>query len=177
MRAPLLVSGAGAGLALLLALGLANPPLGNPIFRTAGPAAAIPLASSLRVLAWPSEAGAPNLQSTQTIVITGWLSEQSAPLAAWGVLLMPSQQAILLSADAYLSLPSQRGWQSFFHIRPAGQVNSLYLHVEARTSTSDEITIRINNEIAWRGWVAAGQSLALVAGGGQYQLLGLAVYE
>jgi hypothetical protein len=133
----LLVILGGAGLAFILNSGAADPPLVGPLNYSAG----------------HIEPGAnldqqyPLPDPPYTLQVSAQFSADSDPLAWWS-LTFDSGAAIKITADAYFSLPPLLPDSiSFFHIRPVGQANEIYLNVEA----SGAATLRLNREIAWQG--------------------------
>jgi hypothetical protein len=142
--------GTGLILIILLALGLADPPrIGLLRWQASVPDN------------WPSKnlTQDMSLKLAPTDLPTAFTLELSArnqgqPTSAWGIQLIGQRDVltILLNNQGYLSVSAepQPHWQEFLHLRP-DTVNTLYLHVE----TGYKGTLRINEEIAWEGPVAA----------------------
>lgn len=139
----------GLGLAALVVLagGAANPPRAGSLIWSGGPLPETPLPIHYII---PTTLAAP-----YTLEVEGQFSTNSDPTALWEIIGetpgKPSPQfAIILRDHRFFAvLPMQPDSIPFIHIRQAGEVNKLTLNVEA----DQQATLRINDEIAWRGVV------------------------
>ncbi len=137
----ILIAG-GALLAVLLALGLADPPrVGTRQFEAISPDSWNPSAADEFVF-YEAPVTFPD---TFTLELT---AQNNGPAnSAWGIRLLNdgSPLTILVDNQGYYSVgvSDTPDWKEFLHIQPDG-LNKLYLHV-----TTDGVgTLRINNEIA-----------------------------
>jgi len=152
---------AGAALAVILAAGAANPPLAGPLcVEHVNPAPETTI-----TLPPPP----------YTLLIDGAISGEWR--AWWGIAIDASPPVrITITADAYFRVePVLTDATSFFHIRPPGQNNQLYLDVRR----SGQAELRINEEIAWQGTftqLGAARSAHLVSGDGALRLARLRIY-
>jgi hypothetical protein len=95
--------------------------------------------------------------------IAARFSAGSDPAAAWGITLDPANPApapfeIAIIGQRFFAVsPSSPDWRPFIHIRPLGTVNRLRLDVDS----AGQGTLRINDEVAWRGPVPAARSAGL----------------
>lgn len=152
----------GAAAALLLAAGAANLPYAGPLrWRAASPAgwASLTAPASLARLEAPYNIP-PGLPFTLEI------SARAANDGGfWGVWLDTpgTTWQALVSADGYLSVgtDSHPHWFEFMHLLPAAP-NRLYLHVDG----GGVAALRINDELAWAGALAAPLRWGVVSAGG-----------
>ena len=99
--------------------------------------------------------------------VEGQFAADSDPNALWEIIGetpgKPSPQfAIVLRDHRFFAvLPMQPDSVPFIHIRRAGEVNKLSLDVAA----DQQATLRINDEIAWRGVVPAATTATIHAAG------------
>lgn len=123
----------GIALTVVLMRGAGNPPLAGPLCDEQ----INPDLGTLRLSIPPAP---------YTLVVRATLAEGSQ--AWWGVRFPRAGVTITVASDAYFTLhPVVSDSTSFFHIRPAGESNEIYLDV----SVSGAVTLRINREIAWQG--------------------------
>jgi hypothetical protein len=147
----------GALLALILAAGAADPPLAGPPRYTAGPFPAVEVGPDTIL-----DQHYPLPDPPYTLQVSALFSAGSDPLAWWS-LTFDSGAAIKITSDAYFSLPPLLPDSiSFFHIRPVGQTNEIYLNVEP----SGAATLRIDREIAWQGNFPSSHAWGIRAGSG-----------
>lgn len=136
----------GAGLAILLALGLADPPRAGSLRWQAS-----------ELSGWLSQTAGDLILYTAPLSITQMpvtleisAENQGSSTSAWGIWLQGEGRRwfTLVSNEGYLSVSgtARPAWAEFLHIR-RGELNTLYLHVEADGTA----TLRINAEIAWSG--------------------------
>jgi hypothetical protein len=145
----------GALLTLILARGAADPPLAGPLLYSAGPFPAVEVGPDTILDQHYTLPDPP-----YTLQVSAQFSAESDPLAWWS-LTFDSGAAIKITADAYFSLPPLVPDSiSFFHIRPVGQANEIYLNVEA----SGVATLRIDHEIAWQGSLPPSHAWGIRAG-------------
>jgi hypothetical protein len=145
----------GLLLLLILALGAADPPHTARLQWQAG-----------KPQDWPQEQINSDLLldhalGTLPTVFTLELNVQNSGAAdsAWGIALTSDLPTlVLIDNQGYFSLESGYipHWREFSPIRP-GQNNSLSLSI----ADSREATVRINEEIAWTGHIAAGATWAV----------------
>jgi hypothetical protein len=150
----------GALLMLVLAEGAADPPLAGSLRYSAGPFPAVEIGPDT-ILDQHYTLPAP----PYTLQVSAQFSAESDPLAWWS-LTFDSGVAIKITADAYFSLPPLLPDSiSFFHIRPVGQPNEIYLSVEA----SGAATLRFDHEIAWQGNFPPSHAWGIRAGSAAIQ--------
>ncbi len=174
----LAVVSAGALTTLILAGGAADPPRAGPLRSSMGPLQGASVAPQ-QTLAVGSVIPLPPLPFTLEILGTLVTGD---PLDAWGINLETadpklSNITVWVFPAGYFSLaPLQPDSVGFFHIRPSGQENRLYWHHEA----SGEVTLRLNNEIAWQGRAPAARSARIQVRAGkataQFSLLKADLY-
>lgn len=97
-----------------------------------------------------------SLSSEQAPIVIEVSASAQSLTADWGIWIR-TQNGILpfrLRSDGYFSLTPGFGWQQFIHIRP--QTNTLTLSISPHPNRYG--TLRINQEIAWSGSIAANVS-------------------
>lgn len=152
----------GAAAALLLAAGAANPPYAGPLrWHAASPAGWASLPASAGPARLEAPAAPPGLPFTLEIS-----ARAASSSGFWGVWL-DTPGAVwqaLVSADGYLSVGTDAGpqWFEFMHLLPAAP-NRLYLHVDGDGGA----VLRVNDEIAWTGALAAPLRWGVVSAGGE----------
>jgi hypothetical protein len=174
----------GLTLAFLLANGAADPPRAGPLVWQSGP---LPTLSASPNYTTVAPDPIPLFRVPYTLEIAARFSVDSDPAAAWGIMLDPAQPSrsdvgARHASPSYLASPSAQpastpapfeiaiigqrffavspaspDWRPFIHIRPLGTVNLLRLDVDS----TGHGTLRINDEIAWRGTVPAARSARL----------------
>jgi hypothetical protein len=134
----------GGGItALLLANGAADPPRAGSLWAAKNTSGL----SSIQVSGEQAITRFELPERPFTLEISALFADQSDPLASWAVV-FDNAVRIEIYVDAYFSVaPFLPNSVSFFHIKPAGKANELYLNV----SVNGEATLRINREIAWQG--------------------------
>jgi hypothetical protein len=153
----------GIVLALILSAGAADPPYAGPIWFSDGTPISLDVPASQTI-----PAGNPIVLPTgsYTLEISAAYSADSDPMAGWAISFVKADQVVLeiwLYNDAYFSMPPVfPDSASFFHIRPAGKVNQLYLD---RRANGDAV-LRFNREIAWHGKIIEADQIRLRARGG-----------
>jgi len=101
-----------------------------------------------------------------TLEVTAQFSGDSDLAAVWEIVWdnPTAPFKITLNSQGYFSVvPPLPDSMPFFHIRPVGQPNRIALNVEP----DGQGTLRINDEIAWRGAVPVADSAHIQAEGGQ----------
>lgn len=148
----------GAALAFILAAGAADPPRAGPLSFGFGPLPPVEAAPGA-VIRLPRRLALPT--PPYTLEVEARLEAGSDPLGWWGVAFDNGAQ-ITVMADAYFALPPLiPESQPFFHIRPPGEANRLYVHV----LPDGAATLRLNSEIAWEGNFPPARSAVIRAGG------------
>lgn len=155
--------GAVVGLGLVglvvLAGGAADPPRAGSLIWSSRPLPETPLPVDYTIPV--------TLTAPYTLEVEGQFAADSDPNSLWEIigetLGKPSPQfAIVLRDHRFFAvLPTQPDSIPFIHIRPAGGINKLSLDVAA----DQQATLRINDEIAWRGIVPAVSSATIHAAG------------
>jgi hypothetical protein len=160
------VIGVGLVTAVLLSGGAADPPRAGRLIWQAGP-----LPDAAASVYYSTVVGGPvDLPARPyTLEVAGQLAAGSDPAASWGIACDTGESAgppfsITLDGQGFFSFPPfQPDSVPFIHIRPAGESNKLALNVEA----SGQATLRINDEIAWRGAVPDARRAQIVLVGGR----------
>jgi hypothetical protein len=168
------VIGVGLVTAVLLSGGAADPPRAGRLIWQAGP-----LPDAVTSVYHSTTIGSPvDLPARPyTLEVTGQLAAGSDPAASWGIACDTAESAgppfsIVLDGQGFFSFPPfQPDSVPFIHIRPAGESNKLALNVEA----SGQATLRINDEIAWRGVIPDARRAQIVLVGGRATSSRLAV--
>ncbi|MCC7449729.1 MAG: hypothetical protein IT324_20080 [Anaerolineae bacterium] len=168
------VVGLGLFVLVVLAGGAADPPRAGSLVWSAGPLPETPLPVDYTI---PTTLTAP-----YTLEVEGQFSAGSDPNALWEIigetLGKPSPQfAIVLRHHCFFAvLPMQPDSIPFIHIRPAGEINKLSLDVAA----DQQATLRINDEIAWRGVIPAVPTATIRAmgkGSSHFVMRRIALYQ
>lgn len=146
----------GVILISLLSLGIANPPRAGSLYWRA---------ESVDDWQLWQEAGDFELLSAPTsIPMTPFTLELTADNSgtadsAWGIALQTSNElwTLLVSREGYFSISTddRAHWAEFLHIRRTGS-NKLYINVDEHGAA----TVRINDEIAWKGALSMAENAA-----------------
>ena len=174
------VIGIGLVTAVLLSGGAADPPRAGGLIWQAGP-----LPDAVASVYYSTIVGSSiDLPARPyTLEVTGQLAAGSDPAASWGITCDTAETtgspfSILLDGQGFFSVPPfQPDSMPFIHIHLVGQSNKLTLNVEE----SGQATLRINDEIAWRGTIpdARHAQIVLIGGSGtnsRLSVLWLALY-
>ncbi len=151
----LTVVGLGVIVLVVLAGGAADPPRAGSLVWSAGPLPGTPLPTHYTIPA--------ALSLPYTLEIEAQFSTDSDANALWEIVFENSgnsapQFAIVLRDHRFFAIPPlQPDSIPFIHIRPAGEPNKLALDVEA----DRQATLRINDEIAWRGVVPTASTATI----------------
>ncbi len=150
------VFGLGITAAVLLAGGGANPPRAGRIILNIGP-----ITGSAVPTNYTTEVGRPNALPDPPYTLEVEVSNS----AAWGVAFDDAGKfGIEIDSRGFYSvLPLLRDSTPFIHIRP--ESNRIAINVEA----SGRATLRINDEIAWRGTAPTAASATIHITGGREQ--------
>jgi hypothetical protein len=170
----------GLALAVLLLTGAADPPRAGPLVWQI---VQFPTLNALPNYTTLAPNPIPLFRVPYTLEIAARFSADSDPVAAWGITLVPfpssrptvgarhASPSYPASPDAasdaapppfeiaiiggrfFAISPSSPDSRPFIHIRPLGTVNRLRLDVDS----AGRGTLRINDEIAWRGPVPAAR--------------------
>lgn len=140
-----IIIGIGIMGAVALAAGAANPPKAG--------------SRVVQIPAGTTEIALPD--PPYTLELAGTLPADSDPLAAWGATLTGSSTILRVQVNGFgffSVTPGQPDFTPFIHLRPAGKLNTIRLDVEPTWET----ILRLNDEIAWRGKIAAVQRAKLI---------------
>jgi hypothetical protein len=134
----------GAVLAFALLLGAANPPYGKQVTEVP-PDSLTRAASEFFVASRPQSEPEP-------ITFEVEASVSGQPERGWGIWVHTGSELLdfRVRTDGYFSV---RGfhWQQFSHIQSG--TNKLYLHIVRNSPFDFQATFRVNDEIAWRGFI------------------------
>ncbi len=144
----LLVITGGGALAIMLALGLADPPRAGPlVWETTSMDVGWPLVKDLggSPRLWLKRARAETRSLPFTIEIEANVLNTGS--SAWGLWIETRRDdaLFLVGYGDYISVGSSLDWRNFIHVQP--EINHLYLNVEPDGMT----TFRVNGEVAWHG--------------------------
>ena len=136
----------GAGVVILLALGLADPPrAGSLVWRSDSDQDWQPYREIDEAALYNAPIRLPEAPFTLELQA----SNQGASDSAWGIWIRTTDgiRIIVVSREGYLSISSDERphWAGFIHI--GSETNKLYLNVES----DHYATLRINDEIGWTG--------------------------
>jgi hypothetical protein len=147
----------GAAMIILLYVGLADPPRAGPLVRRIGPLANAPVPAN-----YTTELHSPIALSNRPYTLE---IEATVTGATWGITFDDvTHFGIDVDGRGFFSVrPFQPDSTPFIHIRP--ESNKIALNVE----TSGQATLRINDEIAWRGKVPVAASVRVHATGRRTQ--------
>jgi hypothetical protein len=151
----------GGGIMILaLAAGAADPPRAGPLKWQHEPIAPLVIPPNhTTIIATLDLPAAP-----YTLEVTAQFSALSDPGAKWGIVFPQSNSGIFIDSQGFFSVPpSVPDSMPFMHIRPVGHPNKIALNVEQ----NGQATLRINDEIAWRGEIPPESSAELRAWGGR----------
>src|SRR5579871_3666740 len=148
----------GAAGVLALAAGAADPPRAGRLIWDDGPLreVAVPARSSF-TLDSIVELPAPPF----TLEITAQFAARSDPAAAWGLQFNSAASGVMLDGYRFMAvLPGDLA--PFIHVRGPGESNKITLDV----ASQNQVTLRINDEIAWSGIISSLRTIKIVARGG-----------
>jgi hypothetical protein len=163
-------------MATLLAGGAADPPRAGPLIWQAGP-----LPETIAPAYYTTTVGSPiDLPARPyTLEVTGQLAAGSDPAASWGIRCDTAGAAglsfsIMLDGQGFFAVPPfQSDLMPFIHIRPVGEANQFAWNVEP----SGQATLRVNDEIAWRGTVPDARRAQIVLTGGRETASRLTIHQ
>ena len=155
LSALLIMIVAGIFVLVLLALGLADPPLAGTLrWQSASVEGWLPV----RCTGESEMFIAPIRIPRPPFTVVASASNHGEAHSAWGLWLETVEgiQMFQVSNEGYLSVSSDDSthWAQFFHIQ--SPTNKLYLHVQ----TDDIATFRVNDEIAWQARLTEVEGLS-----------------
>jgi len=148
---------------IVLAAGAADPPRAGPRRYENSTAHTLIARANSGTQFEPESVVLPN--GAFTLEVSGRLSPDSDPSAAWGIELSDDQtrySALLNGFRQYAVMPSQPDFAPFIHVRADGESNKITLDVRGDSSA----TMRINDEVAWTGRIGAVRSAHIQVIGG-----------
>ena len=148
----------GLAAVIVLASGAADPPRAGPLAREKGPIPEIYIpARSAFTLDNSVQLPAPPF----TLEVTAQLAANSDPATSWGLQFDSPTFGIILNGYRFMAvLPGDL--TPFIHVRGIGEANKLTVDVD----NQNQATLRVNDEIAWRGITPPLRAVKIAVHGG-----------